>query len=91
MQRARLRLGMITAVVVSAVLLAPEAHAEDKVKVGLITSLSGSAAVLGQQMTHGFNLAVKTLGASLAALRLKYSRPTTKESRMSASVRSRLL
>src|SRR6516162_6028133 len=65
MQRARLRLGMITAVVVSAVLLAPEAHAEDKVKVGLITSLSGSAAVLGQQMTNGFNLAVKTLGGKL--------------------------
>jgi branched-chain amino acid transport system substrate-binding protein len=56
---------MITAVVVSAVLLAPEAHAEDKVKVGLITSLSGSAAVLGQQMTNGFNLAVKTLGGKL--------------------------
>jgi branched-chain amino acid transport system substrate-binding protein len=68
MQRARLRLGMITAVVVSAALLAPEAHAEDKVKVGLITSLSGSAAVLGQQMTNGFNLAVKTLGGKLGGL-----------------------
>jgi branched-chain amino acid transport system substrate-binding protein len=68
MRRARLSLGMITAVVVSAALLAPDAHAEDKVKVGLITSLSGSAAVLGQQMTNGFNLAVKTLGGKLGSV-----------------------
>lgn len=38
---------------------------QDKVKVGLILSLSGPAAVLGQQARDGFNLAVKDLGGKL--------------------------
>ena len=42
--------------------------AEDKVKVGLIVTLSGSAAVLGGQVRDGFNLAVKTLGGKLGGL-----------------------
>ncbi|HZZ63176.1 MAG TPA: ABC transporter substrate-binding protein [Roseiarcus sp.] len=44
------------------------ATAEDKVKVGLIVTLSGPAAVLGGQVRDGFNLAVKTLGGKLGGL-----------------------
>src|SRR5580693_7736337 len=42
--------------------------AEDKVKVGLIVTLSGPPAVLGEQVRDGFNLAVKTLGGKLGGL-----------------------
>ncbi len=41
------------------------AHAQEKVKIGLIFTLSGPSAVLGQQGRDGFNLAVKTLGGKL--------------------------
>ncbi len=41
------------------------AQAQDHLKVGLIASLSGPPAVLGQQMRNGFTLAVKTLGGKL--------------------------
>ena len=38
------------------------AFAQEKIKVGLILTLSGPSAVLGQQARDGFNLAVKDLG-----------------------------
>jgi branched-chain amino acid transport system substrate-binding protein len=41
------------------------AHAQDKVRVGVIATLSGPPAVLGQQLRNGFALAVKTLGGKL--------------------------
>jgi branched-chain amino acid transport system substrate-binding protein len=41
------------------------AHAQDHLKVGVIGTLSGPPAVLGQQMRNGFELAVKTLGGKL--------------------------
>src|SRR5271157_5258375 len=44
------------------------AAAEDNVKVGLIVTLSGPAAVLGGQVRDGFNLAVRTLGGKLGGL-----------------------
>jgi branched-chain amino acid transport system substrate-binding protein len=44
------------------------AAAEDKVKIGLIVTLSGPSAVLGGQVRDGFNLAVKTLGGKLRGL-----------------------
>jgi branched-chain amino acid transport system substrate-binding protein len=44
------------------------AAAADKVKVGLIVTLSGPAAVLGGQVRDGFNLAVRTLGGKLGEL-----------------------
>jgi branched-chain amino acid transport system substrate-binding protein len=65
MQHGKLNLSVIAAATLSAVIFAPLAQAEDNLKVGLITSLSGSAAVLGQQMRNGFTLAVKTLGGKL--------------------------
>jgi branched-chain amino acid transport system substrate-binding protein len=39
--------------------------AADKVKVGLITTLSGPPAVIGQQQRNGFQLALKELGNKL--------------------------
>ena len=44
---------------------ASAAHAEDNLKVGIIATLSGPPAVLGQQLRNGFTLAVKDLGGKL--------------------------
>ncbi len=41
------------------------AFAQEKLKIGVITTLSGPAAVLGQQLRNGFQLAVKDLGGKL--------------------------
>src|ERR1700689_3873954 len=45
---------------------AGQAVAQDKIKVGVIGTLSGPAAVLGQQARDGFALAVKDLGGKMA-------------------------
>ena len=47
------------------VLAGSAAQAQDKLKIGVIATLSGPPAVLGQQLRNGFNLAVKTLGGKL--------------------------
>jgi branched-chain amino acid transport system substrate-binding protein len=47
------------------VLASAGAGAQEKLKIGLITTLSGPAAVLGQQQRNGFNLGLKTLGNKL--------------------------
>jgi branched-chain amino acid transport system substrate-binding protein len=44
---------------------ATAALAQDKLRIGIIVSLSGPPAVLGGQVRDGFNLAVKTLGGKL--------------------------
>ena len=44
---------------------ASAADAEDNLKVGIIATLSGPPAVLGQQLRNGFQLAVKDLGGKL--------------------------
>jgi branched-chain amino acid transport system substrate-binding protein len=41
------------------------AMAQDRLKIGLITTLSGPAAALGQQQRNGLELAIKTLGNKL--------------------------
>ena len=41
------------------------ASAQDNLKVGIIATLSGPPAVIGQQMRNGFELAVKNLGGKL--------------------------
>jgi branched-chain amino acid transport system substrate-binding protein len=41
------------------------ASAQEKLKIGIIVTLSGPPAVIGQQLRNGFNLAVKTLGGRL--------------------------
>jgi branched-chain amino acid transport system substrate-binding protein len=43
----------------------PAAHAQSNLKVGLIATLSGPPAVVGQQLRNGFELAVKTLDGKL--------------------------
>src|SRR5215471_12602431 len=46
-------------------LVATAAHAQEKLKIGLITTLSGPPAVLGQQQRNGLQLALKVLGGKL--------------------------
>jgi branched-chain amino acid transport system substrate-binding protein len=58
--------GMRTAIAGAALLLALDtASAQEKLKIGVIATLSGPPAVLGQQLRNGFTLAVKTLGGKL--------------------------
>jgi branched-chain amino acid transport system substrate-binding protein len=45
--------------------VAGQATAQEKIKVGVIVTLSGPAAVLGQQARDGFALAVKDLGGKM--------------------------
>ena len=47
---------------------ASDAAAAAKVKVGLVLTLSGSAAVLGQQARNGFQLALKDLGGKFGGV-----------------------
>src|SRR5712675_819915 len=47
-------------------LSAGHAVAEEKLKIGVIVTLSGPAAALGQQVRDGFTLAVKDLGGKMA-------------------------
>jgi branched-chain amino acid transport system substrate-binding protein len=54
--------------VVTALALTSPAHSADKVKVGLVSTLSGPAGALGVDMRDGFNLAVKHLGGKLGGL-----------------------
>jgi branched-chain amino acid transport system substrate-binding protein len=49
----------------AAALVAGPAMAQDKIKIGVVTTLTGPAAVLGQQLRDGFNLAVKDLGGKI--------------------------
>ena len=44
------------------------AHAQDKLKIGLISTLSGPPAIIGQQQRAGFNLALKHLGGKLGGI-----------------------
>ena len=44
---------------------AGQALAQEKLKIGVIVTLSGPAAALGQQVRDGFNLAVKDLGGKM--------------------------
>jgi branched-chain amino acid transport system substrate-binding protein len=50
---------------VAALLLASQAAAQEKLKIGLLTTLSGPPAALGVQQRNGFQLALKTLGNKL--------------------------
>ena len=44
---------------------AGQAAAQEKLKIGVILTLSGPAAALGQQVRDGFALAVKDLGGKM--------------------------
>jgi branched-chain amino acid transport system substrate-binding protein len=57
---------LLVAAAAACLALTSAASAEDKVKIGIITTLSAAAgAVPGQQQRNGFELAVKTLGGKL--------------------------
>ena len=58
----------LVAVAAALGILTSAAHAQDKVKVGVIATLSGPPAVLGQQLRNGFALAVKNLGGKLGGV-----------------------
>jgi branched-chain amino acid transport system substrate-binding protein len=49
----------------AALMLVSQAAAQEKLKIGLLTTLSGPPAALGQQQRNGFQLALKTLGNKL--------------------------
>jgi branched-chain amino acid transport system substrate-binding protein len=49
----------------AALMLATQAVAQEKLRIGLLTTLSGPPAALGQQQRNGFQLALKTLGNKL--------------------------
>ena len=51
--------------IAAAGLIATQAAAQDKLKVGILTTLSGPPAALGVQQRNGFQLALKTLGNKL--------------------------
>ena len=55
----------IIAVAAAALLPASAAQAQEKLKIGVIATLSGPPAVIGQQLRNGVQLAVKTLGGKL--------------------------
>ena len=44
------------------------AQAQEKLKVGIMVTLSGPSAVLGQQARDGFQLAVRQLGGKLGGI-----------------------
>ena len=65
MTRISASLGLAAALLASGGVASTSAIAADKVKVGLLVTLSGPSAVLGQQAKNGFELAMKDLGGKL--------------------------
>ena len=57
--------GLSAGLALAAILAAAPALAQEKLKVGIITTLTGPPAVLGGQMRNGFQLGVKTFGGKL--------------------------
>ncbi len=66
---------------------AANAVAADKVKVGLLTTLSGPGAALGNEIRDGFNLALQHTGGKLGGLRPKWWWRTTSRRRTPAARR----
>jgi branched-chain amino acid transport system substrate-binding protein len=56
---------VVAAAVLVVSVLGAQAQAQDKLKIGVIATLSGPPAVLGQQLRNGFELAIKQLGGKL--------------------------
>src|SRR2546423_6712749 len=59
------KLGTIIAGACACLIVCASAHAQDKLRIGIITTLSGPPAVIGQQMRDGFKLALQHLGGKL--------------------------
>jgi branched-chain amino acid transport system substrate-binding protein len=58
------RIGLLVTVALVALALTP-AQAQDKLKIGIISTLTGPPAVIGQQLRNGFLLGVKAHGGKL--------------------------
>ena len=58
-------LGAVSAVIVAATVAGNPAAAQDKIRIGLIYTLSGPPSVLGQQSKNAFELALKDLGGKM--------------------------
>ncbi len=56
---------VVAAAVLVVSVLGAQAQTQDKLKIGVIATLSGPPAVLGQQLRNGFELAIKQLGGKL--------------------------
>jgi branched-chain amino acid transport system substrate-binding protein len=59
------KLAAIIAAACACGILCGPAHAQDKLKIGVITTMSGPPAVIGQQLRDGFKLGVAHLGGKL--------------------------
>src|SRR5436190_3944815 len=59
------KLATIIAGACACLIVCASAHAQDKLRIGIITTLSGPPAVIGQQMRDGFKLALQHLGGKL--------------------------
>ena len=59
---------LASSLLAAALAVAAPAHAADKVKVGLVSTLSGPAGAPGIDVRDGFNLALKHLGGKLGGL-----------------------
>lgn len=62
------RAGGIALATFSALAFASQAQAADKVRIGMVSTLSGPPGALGIDMRDGFNLALKHLGGKLGGL-----------------------
>jgi branched-chain amino acid transport system substrate-binding protein len=60
--------------------IATPAAAQEKLKVGILTTLSGPPAALGVQQRNGFQLALKTLGGKLGGREVELIVQTTSSS-----------
>ncbi|CAN5796349.1 ABC transporter substrate-binding protein [soil metagenome] len=60
--------GMTAAIAAITNLAAPDAFAADKVKIGMLSTLSGPGAALGIDIRDGFNLALKHSGGKVGGL-----------------------
>src|SRR5262245_16568395 len=58
---------LIALAAVAMVVAGSAVQAQEKLKIGVIATLSGPPAVLGQQLRNGFNLAAKMLGGKLGS------------------------
>lgn len=56
---------LLAVLALGAALIGAPAYAQDKVKIGMITTLSGPQAGIGREMVDGFNLALKHLGGKM--------------------------
>jgi branched-chain amino acid transport system substrate-binding protein len=65
-------LAAAAAVALGALTAATPAAAQEKLKIGLLTTLSGPPAALGQQQRNGFQLALKTLGNKLGGREVEF-------------------